>query len=60
VFFLLLTTNNAYLLQAVERRGDRDAALMLFDQAVKLAPENPLVRYRRSKILIAMKKYDVS
>ncbi|KAJ7285681.1 hypothetical protein C8J57DRAFT_1285528 [Mycena rebaudengoi] len=56
--------HNAVLLgcvgMAVERRGDRDAALMLFDQAVKLAPENPLVRYRRSKILIAMKKYDAA
>lgn len=32
---------------------------MLFDEAVKMAPENALVRYRRSKILISMKKYDV-
>ncbi|KAJ6630660.1 hypothetical protein B0H10DRAFT_2160078 [Mycena sp. CBHHK59/15] len=56
--------NNAVLLgcvgMAVERRGDRDAALVLFDEAVKLAPENPLVRYRRSKIFIAMKKYDAA
>ncbi|CAK5279633.1 unnamed protein product [Mycena citricolor] len=41
---------------AVERY-DRGAALKLFDAAVKLAPENALVRYRRSKILIAVKRY---
>jgi Oxygen-sensitive ribonucleoside-triphosphate reductase len=46
--------------QAIERRGDRDPALALFDEAVRLAPENALVRYRRAKILISMKKYDVS
>jgi len=55
---------NAVLLgcvgMAVERRGDRDAALVLFDEAVKMAPENALVRYRRSKILISMKKYDAA
>ncbi|KAF8212407.1 hypothetical protein K438DRAFT_1806461 [Mycena galopus ATCC 62051] len=56
--------HNAVLLgcvgMAVERRGDRDAALVLFDEAVKMAPENALVRYRRSKILISMKKYDAA
>jgi anaphase-promoting complex subunit 3 len=46
-------------LQAVERRGDREAALGLFDEAIELAPENALVRYRRAKILIALKKYEV-
>jgi tetratricopeptide (TPR) repeat protein len=45
--------------QAVERRGDRDAALALFDQAEKLSPDNALVRYRRAKILISMKRYPV-
>ncbi|KAJ6546518.1 hypothetical protein DFH09DRAFT_1507211 [Mycena vulgaris] len=53
--------NNAVLLgcvgMAIERRGDRDAAFVLFDRAVSLAPENALVRYRRAKILISMKKY---
>lgn len=53
--------NNAVLLgcvgMAVERRGDRDAALALFDRAEKLAPDNALVRYRRAKILISMKRY---
>ncbi|KAJ7098078.1 hypothetical protein B0H15DRAFT_823995 [Mycena belliarum] len=53
--------NNAVLLgcvgMAIERRGDRDAAFVLFDRAVNLAPENALVRYRRAKILISMKKY---
>lgn len=46
--------------QAVERRGDRDEAFALFNQAVHLAPDNALVRYRRAKILIAMKDYNVS
>ncbi|KDQ59445.1 hypothetical protein JAAARDRAFT_174746 [Jaapia argillacea MUCL 33604] len=42
---------------AVERRGDRDEALSLYDDAVKLSPENALVRYRRAKILISMRRY---
>ncbi|KAJ8597890.1 TPR-like protein [Rhizopogon salebrosus TDB-379] len=53
--------NNAVLLgcvgMAVERRGDKVAAHALFDQAVRVAPDNALVRYRRAKILIAMKRY---
>ncbi|EDR10957.1 uncharacterized protein LACBIDRAFT_315993 [Laccaria bicolor S238N-H82] len=54
--------NNAVLLgcvgMAVDRRGDRDAALALFDEAVRLAPDNALVRYRRAKILVSMRKYE--
>ncbi|KAG5647154.1 hypothetical protein DXG03_001109 [Asterophora parasitica] len=54
--------NNAVLLgcvgMAVERRGDRAAALALFNDAVKLAPDNALVRYRRAKILVSMRKYE--
>lgn len=45
--------------QTVERRGDKVAAYSLFDQAVRLAPENALVRYRRAKMLISMKRYKV-
>ncbi|KAF7967653.1 hypothetical protein HWV62_33571 [Athelia sp. TMB] len=56
--------NNAVLLgcvgMAVERRGDRDAALALFDRAERLAPDNALVRYRRAKILISMKRYQLA
>ncbi|KAI5123272.1 hypothetical protein M0805_009294 [Coniferiporia weirii] len=52
---------NAVLLgcvgMTVERRGDQDAAFLLFNQAVTLSPDNALVRYRRAKILIATKKY---
>ncbi|KAH8117541.1 TPR-like protein [Phellopilus nigrolimitatus] len=52
---------NAVLLgcvgMAVERRGDQDAAFALFNEAVRLSPDNALVRYRRAKILIAMKRY---
>ncbi|KAL0947081.1 hypothetical protein HGRIS_013222 [Hohenbuehelia grisea] len=54
--------NNAVLLGcvalAVERRGDQDSALALFDEAVRLSPDNALVRYRRAKILISMKRYN--
>ncbi|KAG6841674.1 hypothetical protein C0991_008312 [Blastosporella zonata] len=53
---------NAVLLgcvgMAVERRGDRIAALGLFNDAVKLAPDNALVRYRRAKIYVSMRKYE--
>ncbi|KAI0253938.1 hypothetical protein BJV78DRAFT_1280665 [Lactifluus subvellereus] len=56
--------NNAVLLgcvgMAVERRGDREGALTLFNEAVKLSPENALVRYRRAKMLISMKRYEVA
>ncbi|KAJ7063147.1 hypothetical protein C8F01DRAFT_1219302 [Mycena amicta] len=56
--------HNAVLLgcvgMTVERRGDREAALRLFDEAVRLSPENALVRYRRAKILISMKNYDAA
>ena len=46
--------------QVEERRGDLNAALKLFNQAVGLSQENALVRYHRAKILISMKKYQVS
>ncbi|KAA1471266.1 TPR-like protein [Dentipellis sp. KUC8613] len=53
--------NNAVLLgcvgMVVERRGDRAGALALFNEAVKLSPDNALVRYRRAKMLISMKRY---
>ncbi|KAG5635898.1 hypothetical protein H0H81_009723 [Sphagnurus paluster] len=56
--------NNAVLLgcvgMAVERRGDRNEALALFDNAVKLAPDNALVRYRRAKILVSMRQYELA
>lgn len=45
--------------QVEERRGDMNAALKLFNQAVGLSQENALVRYHRAKCLIAMKKYQV-
>lgn len=44
----------------MERRGDRTGALSLFHDAVRLAPDNALVRYRRAKILVSMRKYEVS
>lgn len=52
---------NAVLLGCVgmvtERMNDQEGALRLFDQAVRLSPDNALVRYRRAKILIALKRY---
>ncbi|KAF7322845.1 TPR-REGION domain-containing protein [Mycena chlorophos] len=56
--------HNAVLLgcvgMTVERRGDREGALLLFDEAVKLSPDNALVRYRRAKIHISMKNYQAA
>ncbi|PCH38327.1 TPR-like protein [Wolfiporia cocos MD-104 SS10] len=52
---------NAVLLGCVgmvtERVGEREKALDLFNQAVRLSPDNALVRYRRAKILISMRRY---
>jgi len=45
---------------AVERRGLRDEAFNLYKEAVRLSPDNALVRYRRAKILISMQRYQVS
>ncbi|KAF9050654.1 TPR-like protein [Hymenopellis radicata] len=56
--------NNAVLLGCVgmvlERKGDRSAAIAIFDEAIGIAPENALVRYRRAKILISMRKYETA
>jgi len=56
--------NNAVLLgcvgMAVERRADREGALALFNQAVQLDPDNALVLYRRAKILVCMRKYQLA
>lgn len=46
--------------QVSERYGDREKALDLFNEAVRLSPDNALVRYRRAKILISLKRYRVS
>ncbi|OBZ75111.1 Protein bimA [Grifola frondosa] len=52
---------NAVLLGCVamvsERYGLPEKALELFDKAVRLSPENALVRYHRAKILISLKRY---
>ena len=54
-------TNTMILLsQAVERRGHREEAFNLYKEAVRLSPDNALVRYRRAKILISMQRYQVS
>ncbi|KAI0736888.1 protein prenylyltransferase [Fomitopsis betulina] len=55
---------NAVLLGCVgmvaERTGDRARALDLFNEAVRISPDNALVRYRRAKILISLKRYTVA
>lgn len=43
----------------MERRGAQEEAFVLFDNAVQIAPDNVLVRYRRAKLLIGMKRYNV-
>ncbi|KAL4251628.1 Tetratricopeptide-like helical domain superfamily protein [Abortiporus biennis] len=43
-----------------ERTGNLQGALGLFDQAVRISPENALVRYHRAKIYIAMKRYSAA
>lgn len=46
-------------MKAVERRGAAEEALALFDKAVQICPDNALVRYRRAKLLMSMKRYEV-
>ena len=46
--------------QVHERSGNPEAALALFDEAIRMSPENALVRYHRAKVLIFMKRYAVS
>lgn len=46
--------------QVHERSGNPEAALALFDEAIRMSPENALVRYHRAKVLISMKRYAVS
>jgi len=52
---------NAILLGCVgmvhERSGNPEAALALFDEAIRMSPDNALVRYHRAKVLISMKRY---
>jgi len=59
-----LHPTNAILLgclgMAVERRGLREEAFNLFKEAVRLSPDNALVRYRRAKILISMQRYQAA
>lgn len=56
--------NNAVLMGCVamvlERRGDREEALAMYEQAVRTSPENALARYRRAKIYIAKKRYKLA
>ncbi|KII88979.1 hypothetical protein PLICRDRAFT_108812 [Plicaturopsis crispa FD-325 SS-3] len=42
---------------AVERRGNQNGALAIFNHAINIAPENALTRFRRAKINISLKHY---
>ncbi|THH33983.1 hypothetical protein EUX98_g338 [Antrodiella citrinella] len=59
-----INPRNAILLGCVgmvhERSGNSEAALALFDEAIRMSPDNALVRYHRAKVLISMKRYPVS
>ena len=53
-------TRSGKTLRRVLRELVEHAVEGKFDKAVNIAPENVLVRYRRAKILIGMREYDVS
>jgi len=56
--------NNAVLLGCVgmvqERSGNPEAALSLYDEAIRISPDNALVRYHRAKVLISIRKYNLA
>jgi tetratricopeptide (TPR) repeat protein len=45
--------------QAVQRRGDNASAMSFFNDAIRLVPDNALVRYHRAKLYISMRQYKV-
>lgn len=46
--------------QVLEKLGRRKEALELYERACVLAPESPIARFKRVKMLIAQKQYHVS
>ncbi len=44
----------------MEKRGLKEEAFNLYKEAVRISPDNALVRYRRAKILISLQRYQVS
>jgi len=55
---------NAVLLGCVgmvyERSNDPKAAMALYDEAIRISPDNALVRYHRAKVLISLKEYGLA
>jgi len=47
-------------MQTLERRGELNSALSYYNKAIEVCPENALVRYRRAKMMVSMRRYDVS
>jgi hypothetical protein len=46
--------------QIVEKRGDLPKALELYEQALEITPSNKMARFRKVRVMIGMKQYDVS
>ena len=46
--------------QTMERTGQSTEALRYYNKAIEVSPENALVRYRRAKMMMELKKYEVS
>lgn len=46
--------------QVLEKLGRRKEALELYEKACVLAPQSPAVRFKRVRILIALRQYEVS
>lgn len=47
-------------LQVLEKFGKRNEALEMYEKAFLLAPDSPAVRFKRVRVLIALKQYNVS
>lgn len=43
----------------MEKRGDLAKALKLYEQALEITPSNKMARFRKVRVMIGMKQYDV-
>lgn len=46
--------------QALEKRGEFEQALERYNRSLALSPLSPLVKFKRVKVLIQLKQYEVS
>lgn len=46
--------------QIVEKRGDLEKALNLYEKALEITPANKMARFRKARVLIGMKQYTAS